>query len=157
MGEAADLANGVISLARGDVVGAGLSFVSMVPVVGDGIGKGGKVARAVAKEIKQIDNFSGTIPMQLHHFATNKSYKWTGQMYAIAKKFGLDLKDGWNKALMPHQGRHPDKYHQFVLDGMKRAEKESGGDADKFKQLYEKYVKDPILNNPELLRKSGWE
>jgi len=26
---------------------------------------------------------------------------------------------------MHHQGRHPNKYHEFVLEGMKRAEKEA--------------------------------
>ncbi|GIW98371.1 MAG: hypothetical protein KatS3mg111_1704 [Pirellulaceae bacterium] len=39
----------MISLARGDHVGAGLSFASMIPVYGDAIGKGGKVARYAAK------------------------------------------------------------------------------------------------------------
>ncbi|GIW98761.1 MAG: hypothetical protein KatS3mg111_2094 [Pirellulaceae bacterium] len=49
IGEAADGVNGVISLARGDHVGAGLSFASMIPVYGDAIGKGGKLARYAAK------------------------------------------------------------------------------------------------------------
>ena len=49
-GEIADGINGVVSLARGDYVGAALSFVSMVPVVGDAIGKGGKAARFIAKK-----------------------------------------------------------------------------------------------------------
>ncbi|GIW99520.1 MAG: hypothetical protein KatS3mg111_2853 [Pirellulaceae bacterium] len=49
IGEAADGVNGVISLARGDHVGAGLSFASMIPVYGDIVGKGGKVARYAAK------------------------------------------------------------------------------------------------------------
>ena len=48
MGEVADFANGTISLCRGDFLDAGLSFASMIPVLGDVIGKGGKVAVKVA-------------------------------------------------------------------------------------------------------------
>ncbi len=50
VGEIADGINGVVSLARGDYVGAALSFTSMIPVVGDAIGKGGKAARFLAKK-----------------------------------------------------------------------------------------------------------
>ena len=28
---------------------------------------------------------------------------------------------------------------------------------EKFLELFNEYVKDPIRNNPDLLRKSGWE
>jgi len=54
VGEIADGINGVVSLARGDYVGAALSFVSMVPVVGDAIGKGGKAARFVADKADDV-------------------------------------------------------------------------------------------------------
>src|SRR5690606_29135897 len=37
IGEVADAANGLISLARGDTVGAGLSFASMIPIWGDAL------------------------------------------------------------------------------------------------------------------------
>ena len=46
VGEIADGVNALISLGRGDVAGATLSAMSMVPVVGDAIGKGGKILRA---------------------------------------------------------------------------------------------------------------
>jgi RHS repeat-associated protein len=49
IGEAADLVNAGVSVARGDYSGAALSLVSMVPVVGDAIGKGGKVVKAGVK------------------------------------------------------------------------------------------------------------
>ena len=55
---------------------------------------------------------------QVHHFATNKSKKYTSQFESITKKYGLDLDDTWNKELMPHQGRHPYAYHDYVLDNM---------------------------------------
>ena len=45
VGEIADGVNALISLGRGDVAGATLSAMSMVPVWGDAVGKGGKIAR----------------------------------------------------------------------------------------------------------------
>lgn len=49
VGEVADVANGVISLAHGNYIDAAFSFVSIVPVIGDTIGKGGKIARFIEK------------------------------------------------------------------------------------------------------------
>jgi hypothetical protein len=54
IGEIADGINGVISLARGDYVGAALSFTSMIPIVGDAIGKGGKAARFIANKVDDV-------------------------------------------------------------------------------------------------------
>ena len=54
IGEIADCANGIISLCRGDFLNAGLSFISMVPVVGDAVGKGGKAAGFIAKNGDKI-------------------------------------------------------------------------------------------------------
>ncbi len=54
IGEIADCANGIISLCRGDFLNAGLSFISMVPVVGDAVGKGGKAAGFIAKNGDEI-------------------------------------------------------------------------------------------------------
>jgi hypothetical protein len=57
-GELADFANGLISLGRGDIVGAGLSFVSVIPWIGDAIGKGGKVGRKVVKCGDKVTGFA---------------------------------------------------------------------------------------------------
>jgi hypothetical protein len=54
IGEIADGINGVISLARGDYVGAALSFTSMIPIVGDAIGKGGKAAKFIINKADDI-------------------------------------------------------------------------------------------------------
>ena len=45
----------------------------------------------------------------------------------------------------------------FVLAGMLRAQKEAGCDVNRFLALFERYVKQPIRDNPEMLRKSGWK
>lgn len=94
---------------------------------------------------------------QEHHFATNKSKAYTPQMERIAQKYGLDLDEAWNKEMLPHLGRHANVYHDFALEGMRRAAREAGNDKALFKQLFEKYVKEPIRENPDLLYKRGWE
>jgi hypothetical protein len=78
-------------------------------------------------------------------------------MQDIADQYGLSLDQEWNKELLPHLGRHPNEYHKFVLDGMKRAAREAGKNKDKFLKLFDKYVKDPVRKNPDLLRKCGWD
>jgi hypothetical protein len=47
VGTGADALNAVISLGRGEFANAGLSGISIFPVVGDAVGKGGKLFRAV--------------------------------------------------------------------------------------------------------------
>ena len=54
VGEIADGVNALISLVRGDVAGATLSATSMLPIVGDAIGKGGKIARAAIKHGDEV-------------------------------------------------------------------------------------------------------
>ena len=48
-GEAADLANAAWHASKGEYLMAGLSMLSMIPVLGDIIGKGGKVSGYLAK------------------------------------------------------------------------------------------------------------
>jgi RHS repeat-associated protein len=99
---------------------------------------------------------SNGLPIQKHHFATNKNKVFTPQMESIAKNYGLDLDGEWNTELMEHLGRHPNAYHNFVLQGMQRASLEAGNDQTKFLQLFDKYVRRVVIDNPLLLRKSGW-
>jgi len=97
------------------------------------------------------------LPSQMHHFATNKNQTYTQAMEDIANSFGLDLDTVWNKELLPHLGRHPNDYHEFVLRGMEMAAEKAGGNTVRFLELFEKFVKDPVRQNPSLLRKIGWE
>jgi hypothetical protein len=95
--------------------------------------------------------------IQIHHFATNKNKQFTPEMEVIAGEFGLKLDESWNKQAMPHLGRHPNEYHNFLLEGMIKAKSGAGNDPQKFLELYNQLVKQPIIKNPELLRKSGWK
>jgi len=97
------------------------------------------------------------LPQQIHHFATNKSKKYTKHFKRIADKFKLNLNGSWNKEALPHRGRHPYKYHDWVLKRMRIASKKAGKDQEKFLNLFEKDIKAKVRKNPELLRKSGWK
>lgn len=55
-----------------------------------------------------------------------------------------------------HLGRHPNEYHNFILQTMYQIDYEAAGDTSKFLELFDLYIKQTIINNPELLRKSGW-
>ena len=48
------------SFGRGDVAGAALSATSMLPIVGDAIGKGGKIARAAIKHGDEVVEVAGS-------------------------------------------------------------------------------------------------
>jgi len=52
-GEVFDGINALVSLVRGDYMGAALSLISMIPTAGDYVGKGGKLALWVAKLAKK--------------------------------------------------------------------------------------------------------
>ena len=95
-------------------------------------------------------------PKQVHHYATNKSQKYTEAFKKIAEKYGLDLDDSWNKELLPHQGRHPNEYHEFVLDEMVQIDSIAQGNKDIFLELFEQNVKSIIRGNPEMLYKHYW-
>jgi hypothetical protein len=97
------------------------------------------------------------LPKQIHHFATNKSKKWTQQFEKIIKKYNLDLDGKWNKELLPHRGRHPNKYHEWILKNMKKAAQQAKNGKERFLDIFEKTVKSKVRNKPEILRKSGWK
>ncbi len=105
---------------------------------------------------KALKTGSGcTKPEQLHHFATDKNKIYKPQFEEISKKYGLDLDNDWNKDYMPHQGRHPNEYHEYVLEKMKQFDNVAQGDKDVFLHLYEN-MKTQIKNSPDMLYKEYW-
>lgn len=71
--------------------------------------------------------------------------------------YGLDLNGDWNKESLPHQGRHPNAYHNFILDKMQEIDNIANGNKDVFLGLYEKNIKDVIRNNPDMLYSDYWK
>jgi len=71
LGEPADLANAAWHAAEGNYLDAGLSLISVIPVVGDIAGKGGKLAKAVGGKLadKALDAIKAlNIPEVLSKF-----------------------------------------------------------------------------------------
>lgn len=96
----------------------------------------------------------------IHHLASNKHLsKYTPQFESIANKYGLKLDAVWNKVDISdvyHYSKHPSQYHEFVLKGMRTADAGAAGNKAKFLQLFDQYVKQPLLQNPNMLNKTGW-
>jgi hypothetical protein len=145
-------------LSKEEIFKRDLNFLSVVTAPIDIVGVYSLTKFGLRYFLKKaaVKGGASNLPTQIHHFATNKHSVFTKQMNAIAQKYGLDLNGSWNKAAMPHLGRHPNEYHKFVLQGMERASLEAGSNQAKFLQLFDQYVKQPVLQNPNLLRKSSW-
>ncbi|MEM5635401.1 AHH domain-containing protein [Bacillus toyonensis] len=95
-------------------------------------------------------------PFQVHHFATNKSKKYTSQFQKISKKYDLDLDAGWNKKRMRHQGRHPNAYHEFMLRNMKKIDKQAKGDRKQFLRSY-RSLRKHVQKNSDMLYSPYWK
>ena len=94
-------------------------------------------------------------PNQKHHFLTNKNSHYTGKFRDIVSKYGLDLNKEWNIEEMPHLGRHPNAYHEYMLKHLEKIDKEANLNVDKFMKLFEK-LKDVIKDNPAMLTAEYW-
>jgi hypothetical protein len=94
-------------------------------------------------------------PTQSHHFLTNKSKTWTPQFNKIVGRYGLDLDDAWNMDRLPHLGRHPNAHHQFMFNEIIRIDSVSGGNTSMFLKEFGS-LKQTIINNPDMLKKSFW-
>ena len=114
---------------------------------------------AGSTSIIQVNNyypFGGLLKEGEHHFATNKHSEFTPAMENIAKKYGLNLDDDWNIAVMPHLGRHPSSYNNWVLNRMRLIDKMPGMNQQRFLEEFDIRIKQPIIDNPEMLRKAWW-
>ena len=103
-----------------------------------------------------LESGSVTKPNQVHHYATNKSKTYPPQLEEIANRYELDLDDAWNKDLLPHQGRHQNAYHEYVLDSMKQFDNIAQGDKDIFLKLFDN-LKNNVKSNPDMLYKDYWK
>ena len=149
IGDAADLIPCVTGV--GEAVKA-MKTIANAAEAADTISDAVRVADKASDTAKAIKK---TKPDQIHHFATNKSKKYTSQFEEITKKYDLDLDDEWNKESMPHQGRHPNAYHDYVLDNMKKIDEVANGNREDFVELFDQ-LKQEIINNPDMLYKEYW-
>lgn len=111
---------------------------------------------------QKIDPFTGKSlkpakPMQVHHFATDKNKTFTPEMDKIAGQYNLDLNGDWNKQALPHLGRHPNAYHQWVLDQMRIINAMPNMNQQNFIIQFDLMVKQPVIKNPDMLYKAYWQ
>ena len=114
---------------------------------------------AAARLQNVIETQQGVVkqePLQRHHFATDKNKEFTPQMEEIVKKYGLKLSDDWNTEVLPHQGRHPNAYHRWVLKQMRVIDAMPGMNRDLFVSKFRQFVIEPVIDNPQMLYKDYW-
>ena len=121
------------------------------------VDKASDAARVVDKVDDVKDANKVNKPLQMHHYATNKSKKYTAEFERIVQRYNLDLDEMWNKELLPHQGRHPNAYHEFVKDKLNFIDGVANGNQEIFLDLYEKEVRSIIRNNPDMLYSNYWK
>jgi hypothetical protein len=151
-----------VSLLNGESFGDALKAGGQGALMGFGIGTATGLASGLRSAYKAGENpWTGeklsSKPTQTHHFAMDKSSKYTPQMQEIADRYDLDLNGDWNKAQMPHQGRHPNAYHDWVLDNMNSISNTPGMNQQQFIQLFDLNVRQPVLQNPNMLYKIYWK
>ena len=153
---------GISAYKQGNNIWTGKS--DEIPFGGKGAQNSNDVERS-AKETKvyresnepHLVNQDAQKPLQNHHFATDKNKTYTPEMENIARKYNLDLKYGdWNQELLPHLGRHPNEYHEWVLDNMRIIDNIPNMNQQRFIMEFNNRVKIPIRNNPEMLYKKYW-
>ncbi|HHS6528660.1 TPA: AHH domain-containing protein, partial [Campylobacter jejuni] len=54
--------------------------------------------------------------------------KYTPKFQEILNSYDLKLNGDWNKVKMPHRGRHPNEYHEYILEKMSKIDKIARGD-----------------------------
>ncbi|SHH28624.1 DNRLRE domain-containing protein [Clostridium grantii] len=137
-----------MDLAKGDYISAALDLIGILIPGGTGFGQLSKPGqKLIGKLLRGVFK-----PLQMHHFATNKNKLFTPQFKKIVGKYGLNLNGDWNKALMPHQGRHTNAYHNYILKEIKRIHSIAKGDKTKFLKLFNR-LKQDVINDPNILYK----
>lgn len=134
-----------LSLNTGESVGVDISDIDL------------RCFASKANKIKGYGKYGSTVggkskPNQWHHFATDKNKTYTPLFEKIVRKYGLKLNADWNIELLPHQGRHPNDYHEWVLYHMNLIEQRAvtrGG----FIKLFKEEIIEPVRLEPERLYK----
>lgn len=135
---------------QSSLLGAGLGFA--IPATYSGIQSARQGINPWTGKVKSTFEISSK-PNQMHHFVTDKNKNFTPQMKKITDKYGLDLNGEWNKSMLPHQGRHTNTYHDWILKRLVSIDQSAAGDVNIFLELFDQQIKQPVINNPEILYK----
>lgn len=118
--------------------------------------KGRKFTQEAAEQLSEKVLKVDSLPKQTHHFLTNKNSKYTHQFEEVVEKYDLKLDGAWNKELMPHRGRHPNDYHDYMLNSIREIDNMASGNQSVFLSGFSDLKKE-IINNPGMIRKSFWK
>jgi hypothetical protein len=128
-------------------------------LMGGGVGLAGRAFKGATAAVKALQgavkdtSIAKAKPLQMHHFATVYGEN-AKRFQGLIDKYGLKLDGEWNKEILPHIGRHTQWYHDQILKRTEQAAYEAGNDVNKFLELYEKYVKKWVRENPEVMYQS---
>ncbi len=99
-----------------------------------------------------------------HHIVTKYSNAQSAtraevilEMNAIFAAYGLTVESDFNKVVIPHQGPHPLKYHQWVLANLEQIDILAAGDTSLFQELFAENVTNEILSDPSIVLSGYWE
>ena len=106
-------------------------------------------------ELSTVHKLEDDKPIQRHHYLSDKHKIFTPQYEEIIEKYGLSLADDWNIELLPHQGRHTNYYHEYILERIYEIDDIAQGDRTIFLQLFEG-VKNYIRSNHDMMYKEYW-
>lgn len=125
VGEFADAANAAWYVKQGDYLMAGLSIISVIPVVGDIVGKGGKLTMLLAKAGKSGKYLgeAGKYILTLSKYIKNNKGK-IAMIIKLARKNDDDVDE------------HADKIENALYDFADKADKDI--DEDELKELLSK-------------------
>jgi RHS repeat-associated protein len=129
------------------------SVLSLVFMAIPGLnGREGDVVNAIVK--KYGDDLLAKLPFQNHHILTNINKAWTGKFSDIATKYGLNLNGSWNIVNIPHRGRHPNSYHNWVFGQLTKIDNAANGNTDDFLKMFSG-LRQFIIDNPLVVRGIG--
>ena len=78
-------------------------------------------------------------------------------MKDAVSQYGLDLNGSWTIRLMSHIGRHPNAYHDWILNNIYSINKIPNINTEIFLKEFNKRIVQPVLEHPEMLNKAFWK
>ncbi len=150
----------------GDVQDASSFVFGKDVITGEKFGIGNRIATGLGaapiplvtgKRLRQLRRFVMNLAPQTHHVLSNKHRsRWTPLFREITDDYDLSLDGSWNKIEIPHRGRHPNEYHEWVHERIQAIDRIAQGDRDTFLRLFDEEVVQVVQDTPEMLRREYW-
>lgn len=76
--------------------------------------------------------------IEKHHLLTNKNRNYSPLYEEVVNRYEMDLNDPVNIIEVPgHKGRHPNSYHNFMLDSIRELDSLANGNTELFNEGFE--------------------